>query len=290
MDSIVIILFIFLLGASVASFLQMYLSTGGKNIWRGRSKCDGCGKNLGVFGLVPVLSWLVQFGKAKCCGQVLSWKYFFGEIILGLWFVGCYVWFGWNVELSNNLMFVLSLVLGSIFFFLVMQDLDDMSVSSRYLYLLCAVSIFGVLVALATPEKWLPEIGRAALDKTAGSAGDVALGALWSLVIFSPFWLIYLLGKYLDKPMIGEADPYVFTALGVFFGTQFSVSLFLYSVWLGAFLGVGYLYFINRKFERNVRVPFLPIIFLASLIILITNFHIIKIQDILIINEILFKN
>lgn len=262
MDNNLELILLFFLGASTASFL-MCGRVGG------RSKCDGCGKNLGELSLVPVLSWLLQFGKTKCCGEKLSWKYLFGEAILGLWFVGCYVWFGWNVELLNNLMFGLSLVLGSIFFFLVMEDLGDMSVSSRYLHLLCALAVLGPLVK---------------------GAGENTPGDFVPILIFLPFWLIYFLGKYMDKPMIGEADPYVFTALGVFFGTQFSISLFLYSVWLGAFLGIGYLYFINRKFERNIRIPFLPIIFLASLIILITNFHIIKIQDILIINEVLFKN
>ncbi len=265
-------LLLFFLGSSIASFL-MCGRVGG------RSKCDGCGRNLGVISLVPVLSWLVQFGKSKCCGEKLSWKYLFGEIILGLWFVGCYFWFGWSADLLSNTFIILSLVLGSIFFILVIEDLDDMCVSSRYLYLLCAVSVLAVL--------WPLVKGPASISETGGFFG---LEIITLILIFSPFWLIYFLGKYLDKPMIGEADPYVFTSLGVFFGTQFSISLFLYSVWLGAFLGVGYLHFINKKFERNIRIPFLPIIFLASLIILITNFHIIKIQDILIVNEVLFKN
>lgn len=269
MDNVLELILLFFLGASIASFL-MCGRVGG------RSKCDGCERKLEWYELIPVFSWLVQFGKTKCCAEKLSWKYLFGEVILGLWFVGCYIWFGWNVELSNNLVFGLSLVLGSIFFFLVMEDLDDMSVSSRYLYLLCALAVLGPLVK-----------GPASLGETGGFFGWEIIAPI---LIFSPFWLIYFLGKYLDKPMIGEADPYVFTALGVFFGTQFSISLFLYSVWLGAFLGVGYLHFINKKFERNIRIPFLPIIFLASLIILITNFHIIKIQDILIVNEVLLKN
>jgi prepilin signal peptidase PulO-like enzyme (type II secretory pathway) len=161
---------------------------------------------------MPVISWLVQFGKTKCCGEKLSWKYLFGEVILGLWFVGCYLWFGWNVYLLSNIFLILSLVLGSIFFVLVMEDLDDMSVSSRYLYLLCALAVLGPLIK---------------------GAGENTPGDFIPILIFSPFWLIYFAGKYLEKPMIGEADPYVFTVLGIFFGTQFSISLFLYSVWSG---------------------------------------------------------
>lgn len=277
MSSFLILSSSFFLGASIASFL-MCGRVGG------RSKCDGCEKILKWYELVPVVSWLFIFvsnsSKTKCCSKILSWKYLFGETILGLWFVGCYLYFGFNsVYLLDNIYFIFSLIIGGLFFVLVMQDLDDMSVSSRYLWILCVVSILGAL--------WPLIKGPASLGET---GGFFEWEIIMPVLIFSPFWLIYFLGKYLDKPMIGEADPYVFTALGLFFGTQFSISLFLYSVWLGSFLGVGYLYFINKKFERNVRIPFLPIIFFACLIILITNFHIIKIQDILLINEVLFKN
>lgn len=280
MDSLIISIFIFFLGASMASFLQMYLDTGGKNLWRGinnGSSCDGCGTKLNWFYLVPVFGslfiYIFNSGKTKCCGQSLSWKYIFGEVILGLWFVSCGLWFGFenvfNLQFGLvQIQFMLSVILGCIFFMLVMQDLEDMSVSAKYLWILCALAVLGPL---------------------SKGADAVAAADFLPILIFSPFWLIYFLGKVFNKPMIGEADPYVFTALGVFSGTQFSISLFLYSVWLGAFIGVGYLYFINKKFQRNVRIPFLPIIFLACLIILITNFHIIKIQDILFVNEVLFS-
>lgn len=266
MDNFIILFLMFFLGAAIASFL-MCGRVGG------RSKCDGCGKTLKWYELVPVVSWLFIFfsnaSKTKCCGKTLSWKYLFGEIILGLWFVGCYLFFGLNsIILVDNIYFILSLIMGGIFFVLVMQDLDDMSVSSRYLHLLCSLSVLGVLLSIYSGKNF-EEIFTA-------------------IIIFLPFWLIYFLSKYLDKPMIGEADPYVFTALGLFFGTQFSISLFLYSVWLGAFLGVGYLHFVNKKFERNVRIPFLPIIFLACLIILLFNYHVIKISDILILRDVLF--
>jgi prepilin signal peptidase PulO-like enzyme (type II secretory pathway) len=158
-----------------------------------------------------------------------------------------------------------------------------MEVSSRYLYLLVSIGLLN-LVLVVFAGLIAPIIFGFFTE------GPGIIDYFIPILIFLPFWLIYFAGKCVEKPMIGEADPYVFTALGIFFGVQFSISLFLYSVWVGSVGGIGYLYFVNRKFERNVRIPFLPIIFIAALIILITNFHIIKIQDILIINEILFAN
>jgi prepilin signal peptidase PulO-like enzyme (type II secretory pathway) len=264
----VVLFLIFFFGASVASFLQMYLDTGGKNLWRGwgdSSSCDGCGKELKWHELVPVVSSLFVFLKSKtsCCGQALSPKYLFGEVALGLWFVGVGIWFE-----ASHIQIIIGWILGGIFFMLVIQDLKEMLVNARYLYVLCAVAIFGAILI------WLQ----------AGMVGDLS-EVVFPILVFAPFWIIYFLGKYLEKPMIGEADPYTFTALGIFFGTQFSVSLFLYSVWLGAFLGVGYLYFVNKKFERNIPIPFLPVIFLACIFILVFNYHVVQIQDILFINE-----
>jgi prepilin signal peptidase PulO-like enzyme (type II secretory pathway) len=177
MHSLLIFSLLFFLGSSIASFL-MCGRVGG------RSKCDGCGRKLEWYELMPVISWLVQFGKTKCCGEKLSWKYLFGEVILGLWFVGCYLWFGWNVYLLSNIFLILSLVLGSIFFVLVMEDLDDMSVSS-IVEVVGAVAVLGGLYGilyLLSGGRWI-------------GFGDVKLGV--GLGLFLSNWRQALLALFL---------------------------------------------------------------------------------------------
>ena len=58
-----------------ASFLQCWADrarAGGEGMPDGRSYCDSCGKTLSAIDLVPVLSWLWNRGKSRCCKQSLS--------------------------------------------------------------------------------------------------------------------------------------------------------------------------------------------------------------------------
>jgi len=245
-----------MLGASFASFICVFAERG--NV-KGRSICAGCHKKLKLYELIPIFSYIFLRGKCKDCESIIPVKLFLTEFALGLWFLFTV----YNAYTVTGL--VLQLILGCLFMYLVVEDLEDMSISAKYLYLFVCIGLLEAIVTFVNTNNFV-EI-------------------FVPLLIISPFWIIY----FWNKNYIGEADPYVFTALGLFFGTQFTVSLFLYSVWIGAAYGVIYLYFVNKKFERGIRIPFLPIIFAASLLIIIFNFHIIKIQDILFIYENFFK-
>lgn len=57
-------------GAIVGSFLATLILRWpqGRGVARGRSACDGCGRTLGVFDLIPLLSTVVQRGRCRTCG------------------------------------------------------------------------------------------------------------------------------------------------------------------------------------------------------------------------------
>ncbi len=58
------------LGAVIGSFLATIVSRWprGASVVTGRSRCDGCGRALGVVDLVPLLGWLVARGQCRTCG------------------------------------------------------------------------------------------------------------------------------------------------------------------------------------------------------------------------------
>lgn len=74
-----------------ASFLQCWADRargGAPGMPNGRSYCDSCGKTLGAIDLVPVLSWLWNRGRARCCGERLSPALLWpeaGALICALW-------------------------------------------------------------------------------------------------------------------------------------------------------------------------------------------------------------
>ncbi len=60
----------------------------GRDWVRAPSVCDGCGRRLTVFELVPILSWLLLGGRARCCGTPIRARLVAAEVaalVLVLW-------------------------------------------------------------------------------------------------------------------------------------------------------------------------------------------------------------
>lgn len=74
------------LAPMTASFLQCWADRarldGGGGVPQGRSYCDSCGKTLGAVDLVPILSWLWNRGRARCCGEALHPTLLYSELII----------------------------------------------------------------------------------------------------------------------------------------------------------------------------------------------------------------
>jgi prepilin signal peptidase PulO-like enzyme (type II secretory pathway) len=82
----VIIFLLFMLGASIASFLGVVIERvpKGESI-NGRSHC-ACGRQLKWYENVPVFGYLRIGGTTKCCNTKLPVWYLIFEISLGLFF------------------------------------------------------------------------------------------------------------------------------------------------------------------------------------------------------------
>jgi len=69
-----------------ASFLQCWADRARENdsqaAPQGRSHCDSCGKTLSAIDLVPILSWLWNRGKARCCGAPLHPTLLYSELLV----------------------------------------------------------------------------------------------------------------------------------------------------------------------------------------------------------------
>lgn len=93
------IFLVFMLGASIASFLGVVIERvpKGETIL-GTSHC-ACGRELKPYENIPVFGWLSIRGTAKCCGSKLPVWYLFFELGLGLLFAGIFaiLWFNFVV-------------------------------------------------------------------------------------------------------------------------------------------------------------------------------------------------
>ncbi len=120
-----IILFIF--GLAIGSFLNVVSLRykPGNNpagildlkVIGGRSHCPYCYKTLSWYELIPLLSFIIQFGKCRSCGHKLSFQYPFVELLSGLIFVLVPLIAGyWLLVIIWLLVFILFLLLSIIDF------------------------------------------------------------------------------------------------------------------------------------------------------------------------------
>lgn len=83
------------LGLIFGSFLNVLIyrlprmATGNKrmqsyNLFVPRSHCPHCASAIAMYRNIPLLSWLLQAGKASCCGRPISWRYPAMELFGGL--------------------------------------------------------------------------------------------------------------------------------------------------------------------------------------------------------------
>lgn len=228
-------IFVFLLGAIIASFMGVVagrLGTGQSPL-KGRSRCDACGKDLEPKALIPIVSYFLTRGRASCCGARITVWAPVSEAVLGALYVLAYLKLG--------------------------LDLSLIFVFGAYALLLSLV-MYDLMHQILPPELLFSFIGVAAVarfllsESTFSFAVTVLVGFVLALVL----GLIHVLSK---GRAMGLADaPFVF-GLALLVGHS-ALTGFVYSFWVGAVVGLIILARRPRGSRIGVEVPFAP--FLAA--------------------------
>lgn len=77
---------------------------------KGRSFCDTCKKNLNWYDNIPLLSFLLYWGKSRCCGKKISFRYPLIELISLTGAIGLFFSFPFNIFLIYYTLFCLTLI------------------------------------------------------------------------------------------------------------------------------------------------------------------------------------
>jgi len=85
-------IFIFSVGCCVGSFLNVviYRLPAGKSIVSPPSACPACGTHIRFYDNIPLLSWVLLWGKCRNCKAPISVRYFIVELLTGLLFTGLF--------------------------------------------------------------------------------------------------------------------------------------------------------------------------------------------------------
>lgn len=221
---IMVLLFIFIIGLCIGSFLNVVISRAFSNesiVFPG-SKCPSCKTPLKWHHNIPVLSYLFLKGKCSFCKEPISTQYPLVELITGLLFVLIFLKFGINF----NAIFML--IFASLFVVIAATDIREQVVFDFHTYSLVIMGLVYNLFNfghLYMGDKLLA-IGHFSIAINNSLIASV-LGILLGVIVMELFARFgYLVA---GTRAFGEGDTYIAAGLGAIFGWRYFVTILVYA-------------------------------------------------------------
>lgn len=213
-------------GAIVGSFLNVviYRVPAGLSIVRPGSRC-ACGSAIAWHDNIPVLSWFLLRGRARCCGRRYAFRYAFVELLTALLFLAAWFAFPGGRAIAGWV-FLAGLVCATFI------DLDHMIIPDAF--------TVGGGVAGVTLSFLLPSLHGYHSDLFVADALRSGVASLQGLLVGSGLvlWIALLAEAVLKKEAMGFGDVKFVGAIGAFCGWEGAVcSIFggalVGTVWIG---------------------------------------------------------
>lgn len=233
---------VFVLGLLIGSFLNVVLFrfATGRSIVIARSSCMHCGKVLGVFELVPVVSFAVQAGKCIGCKKPLSVQYPLVELATAVAFT--YFAFIHGVTLQAVPLLLLLWTVSCVLVLIFVYDLRTKLIPDTFVYTFIALSgvsmFFDGIVGFTIPDLY-----------------QVLAGPLL-FVLFYALWAVSR-GRW-----IGFGDVKFVWGIGWLLGIGYGLSAIVLAFWSGALISLGLIGIGkvrgNNRLGLRSEVPFAP--------------------------------
>lgn len=232
-----IVLFTFVLGLVAGSFVTAvaHRVPRGMPLLAARSQCPSCGAAIVAHDNVPVLSWVLLRGRARCCGAAIPARYPLTELCLGILFALTVVVHRHDsvAEIAIDLVFVAMLAA------ITLTDLERRIIPNK---ILIVGAILCLAIAAPTDPGSLPERAIAA----------AAAGGLFFLVV-----LAYPKG-------MGLGDVKLAATMGLFLGRAVGPAI-LCGLLLGSLVGVALLLHHGSQ-ARKMAIPFGPFLAIGGVV------------------------
>jgi leader peptidase (prepilin peptidase)/N-methyltransferase len=243
---------IFIFGAIVGSFLNVCIIRipKGDSIVYPPSYCPGCKIAIRFYDNIPLISYVALVGRCRACGERISSRYFFVELLMACLAVALYYQFGFSLAFLVSFIFVASLIVISFI------DLDVRIVPD-------VISLPGIVAGLLfsvvaryvinDPFELIPSPLSALVGVLVG--GGFLLALAWAYEAFT------------GVEGMGGGDIKLLAMIGAFLGwTSIPFTLFFASL-TGSVIGLGFM--IGKGVGRRFALPFAPFLCLGALLYLL---------------------
>jgi leader peptidase (prepilin peptidase) / N-methyltransferase len=242
-----VVIIAFLGGLAVGSFATAvaYRVPRGMPFAVERSQCPACEARVGARDNVPVVSWLVLRGRARCCGATISPRYPITELAVGVLYAATVIVYRHHAaEAVIGLVFVAMLAV------ITLTDLDLRIIPNK---VLIAGVVLCLAIAIPTDPGGVPE------RLIAAAAG----GGLFFLVV-----LAYPRG-------MGMGDVKLVATMGLFLGRAVAPAI-LSGLLAGSIVGLALIATQGAQ-ARKMAIPFGPFLALGGIVGLLAGHHLVDI-------------
>lgn len=215
------------------------------------SYCPTCSKRLEKKDLIPVLSYILSFGKCRHCKSKISIFYPVVEVLTGLLFALSYHMFNYSYE------FYIGVILSSLFIIILVSDIsyyiipDEILILSSILIIILKVIFIGFI--------------------------ETSLSILSGGLMFIVMYLIMLLGNFMfKKESLGGADIKLMFISGLVLGPLLSLLVIFLSSIIALPIAIVLSVVNNEK-----MIPYGPFITIAIFVLFISKLDINKIIEFL---------
>ena len=247
-------IFLFLFGACIGSFLNVYRFRYPKSISiiYPSSFCPKCKKKIPWFFNIPIFSWFWLKGKCDFCKSNISFQYPFIEFLTALLFT-------FNIFAISNLSSnYLANLIGLTFFCSLLIaasliDLDNLLIPNN---LLLFGSISGLIFNLITRKIYFDEN---------------YLFIIYKYLILSFVFLIlfeilnFIISMIIKKEPFGFGDSKFLFMISTWLGIKGALLTFILSIYIGGIISI--LLILSKLISRKGMIPFGPYISLSAYII-----------------------
>ena len=236
---------VFIFGSIVGSFLNVciYRLPKGRSIIFPGSHCPNCAAKIHWYDNVPILSYLVLRGKARCCKAKISFRYFIVEVLTAAMFLILFIAFGISTKFFAYCVLISGLIIATFVDFEIQEIPDEISIGGL---------IVGLILSAAFPQilnegtRWHSFI-NSFLGALAGGGTIYAMG---------------LLGEFIfKKEAMGGGDVKLLAMIGSFLGWKLTLLTFFIAPAFGAVVGI----ILKIKEGRDI-IPYGPYLSLAAIV------------------------
>ena len=225
-----------LFGAIFGSFINCmaYRMVHGESVTKGRSHCPHCYHTLGVFDLMPIVSYIFLRGRCRYCKEKIKIRYVMTELLLALFFV-CVTW-----QYGISVLTIRYMVLACLLLTLSCIDIETYMIPNKCI-------LMGILWWAVTVPFMKGEIRE---QLKSGAVGAFAIAGFILLLVLLMDWI-------LKKESMGGGDIKLYFMVGLYLGEAKGVLNLILSCFLGLLFALLW---------KKERFPFGPAISIATCI------------------------